>query len=167
MKQQLETLLAYINSIPTSSSIPQKYEETLEIMVKQWNTPLSNCLGTAACMILSKVKGSSRCNIFLRWHVSPSMILSGSLASAWSSLLNLSLQTHLRVQNVIPVDSPLVEACHRNNVQLIREYLLSGKLHPNDTTVENHTLLHVRVLIHQYHAGRNLMFSAGYLSRCL
>lgn len=158
-ERNAETSQAYIESIPMIPSVPsQMYEKAVQTTVKKWSMSFANRLGVAACIILSKVEGQSQCNIFLRWHALPTTVLSGSLASTWPSWLNLSLQPRLSVQHIIPVDSPLVDACLGNDAQLIRDHLSSGKAHPNDTTVENHTLLHVRVLTHQSHLGLHLMF---------
>ena len=148
MKERTEkTTQANINSIPTSSTVPsQRYEKALETTVKKWSALLSNYPDAAACIILSTGKGGGRCSIFLRWHALPSLVLSGTLACEWSSWLSLSIQPRIKVQNVIPVDSPSAQACCRNDVLLMRECLSLGKAHPNDTTTKNHTLLHVRVI---------------------
>jgi hypothetical protein len=144
-----ETRRAYIDSMRMSQlGRSQRYDKTLETKVKWW---VSNYLGAHISMIASNVKGESRYNIMLRWHALPSVVLSGSLVSVWPSWLNISLQTHLSVQNLISEDTKSVEACRRNDVQSMRKFLSSGEAHPNDTT-ENHTLLRVCVFIHQSHS---------------
>jgi hypothetical protein len=126
-----------------STSSSRRHDRTSKTRVARWNTPMSNFLGADACLISSTVDGETRYKIFLRWRSSPSIALSGDIASVWSSWLNWSLSTRFKIQNVVSVDSPAVDACRRNDVPLMRELLSSGNTRPNDITTENHTLLYV------------------------
>jgi hypothetical protein len=129
-------------SVNSTSSF-RRHDRTSKTRVARWNTPMSNFLGADACLITSTVDGETRYKVFLRWRSLPSIALSGDIASVWSSWLNWSLSTRFKIQNVVSVDSPAVDACRRNDVPLMRELLSSGNTRPNDITTENHTLLYV------------------------
>jgi hypothetical protein len=128
---------------PNSSASSQRHANALKTRVTRWNTPLSNYLGAGACLIISKVNGESRYKAFLRWRTLCSIVLNGSISSACPSWLSWPLYSRFTFQHVVSVHSLAVEACGRNDLLLMRELLSTGNAHPNDTTTENHTLLHV------------------------
>jgi hypothetical protein len=63
-----------------------------------------------------------------------------SFPPPWPSLL---MYPRLRIQNVIPSDSTFAKACQQGNTELIKEIIVSGMAHPNDTTVDKISVLHV------------------------
>jgi hypothetical protein len=126
-----------------SSAPSQRLDNALKTRVTRWNALLTKCLGADACLITSSLNGESRYKATLRWRVLRYTMISVSIATTWLSWMSLSLYSRVNIQRVVSVYSLPVEACHMNDVLLMRELLSTGNAYPNDITTENQTLLYV------------------------
>jgi hypothetical protein len=128
----------------SGSPTPSQWQDNaLKTRVARWDTPLSKYLGADACLITSNLNGESRYKAILRWRVLRYIMVSASIATTWLSWMSLSLYSRIKIQHVISAHSLAVEACHMNDVLLMRELLSTGNTCPNDITAESHTLLYV------------------------
>ena len=134
-----EEKLQYVE--PAALIIPPQQRNYLsETRVHQW---MSSYLGINIDLIVSRVDGQIVNNVILRCPISSTKVLKGRIQSfppPWPSLL---MYPRLRIQNVIPSNSTIAKACQQGNTELIKELIFSGMAHPNDSTVDKISVLHV------------------------
>lgn len=150
-----------VHNLPKIGTPTQPSSQNAQTIVQRWNTSLSHYLGIEACLIVSKGDGKNKYNVFVRWPLRSWKVLNGRFASSWPSWCSLSFYPCLTVQNIVPLDSPTVGACHSGDISTLRTLLSAKKAHPNDTTEDNLTLLYVGK--HRY---RELRRIPNYLIVC-
>jgi len=116
---------------------------SLDVTVQSWDSRLRSFLGVTAGMIVTTSKGKSKYNIFFRLPLFWSTALNCRVETYWPSWSHLSIAPLLKIQHIISENSITLAACIRDDVPELRNLLLSGKAHPNDTTLDNETLLYV------------------------
>lgn len=134
-----EEKLHYVK--PTTLIIPPQQRNNLsETRVHRWR---SCYFGMNVDLVVSQFDGQNLHNVILRCLISSNKVLKGriqTLRPPWPSLL---IYPCFGIQNIVPSDSSIVEACRQGSTAGIKELISSGQAHPNDTTVDKITVLHV------------------------
>jgi len=121
----------------------QRYDRNLAAQVQQFSAHIGSALCINVCLITTELGRKNEYNLFLRVPIAGWKVLNGRITTSWQTWPSLSICPYLRVQNVISEDSPILEACQRGDTALMESLFSTGRAHPNDTTVDNHTLLYV------------------------
>jgi hypothetical protein len=124
----------------TLAAPPQQRSHMSETNIRHW---MSSYLGISIDLIVSQVDGRNVHNIIVRCPLSSSKVLKSKIQTSWAPWPSLWMYPFIRIQNVIPSTSSIVEACQQGDTMRIKELMSSGNAHPNDTTADKKTLLHV------------------------
>lgn len=123
----------------------QQLNHTSDTVFQTWNRTTNSCFRITAGIIVCKSKGRSKYDIFFRMPLFWAKVLNCRIESSWPSWPGLSIYPLLRIQNIVSKDSSAIAACLQDDVSELRSLFSMGNAHPNDTALDNLTLLYVNL----------------------
>ncbi|KAH8591096.1 ankyrin repeat-containing domain protein [Bisporella sp. PMI_857] len=149
--------LEFIASLPSTVPHPPSSADGYAASVLQWKLPWHNIVTFTISLIVYKVKGHSKCEIRVRGAIPWSTIINFRVACLWSTWPSLSIVPLIRIQNVIPTNSPIVQACEEGDIEAMKGLFASSRCHPNDTTIDGKSLLDLTIRAGRFDATSFLL----------
>ena len=138
-----------------ATTLSQSHAQNRNSTTKRGGARAIRYPGSSFGLAVSNPEGVKKYDGFMRLRFTRGKLLSCRITGAWSSWSDTFRLSHLRVQNIISLDSDIVNACNTGDDSRMQTLFDSGVAHPNDTTVGNLTLLYV----HNSHCMLNRTYS--------
>ncbi|KAG4429660.1 hypothetical protein IFR05_014864 [Cadophora sp. M221] len=142
-QQKQQEQLNRRNELYSFSTPTQLGNKKLVATVQQLNVRIGDYLGFKGSLTTFIVKDILKYCVIWRIPVLGSTLLRGQL-SIWSNFWFCPyISPSIKIQRVVDEEMPILDACRRGDISVIRGLLQTRKAHPNDTTSDNLTLLYL------------------------
>ncbi len=142
---ELSVTLQRIETYMKLEQEKQKNRFSTSVPLQQGNLSLVAAvqqLGCVGCVTEATIRGQCTFNLSLRIPIS-STVLKGNLIASWPSWFRPCMWPSLRIQKVVDEGAPILGACQRGDTLEMQKLFNSRIAHPNDTNLDNLTLLYV------------------------